>query len=140
MTKSERLRRRIIWHLRHVWQWADGDGNCWKSFDKLAAELGEPVGSVKRETRRMARDGRLKYSFATDGDGCPHGSGYFLTWGREGWTRHVPGRPEDPADDEFTWEAPNKYGIGIIGSFERSDVALRAYRARTGALQGDTDG
>lgn len=100
MTKSEKLRRRVIWHLRHVWRF-DGGGSSWTSFKELAKELKENVSSVKREVRRMSKEeygSRLTYSFLVDNEGKLHGSGYTLS---PAWEKHIPGREEDPRDDEF---------------------------------------
>ena len=98
MTKSEKIRRRIIWHLRHQWRWYDG-GNSWISFVQLAKELGITVPVVKRETRRLARSGILFHSWMFNDDAMVSGSGYFL---EPEWYLHEPNRSEDPAPDEFS--------------------------------------
>lgn len=98
MTRSEALRRRIIWHLRHVWIWGAG-GSSWSSFEKLADEIGAPVRATRREVRRLTRLGRLRYSWMVDDDCRPNGSGYFL---EPSWERHVSGREEDPQPADFS--------------------------------------
>lgn len=99
MTRSETIRRRIIWHLRFVWRFSEG-GNSWKSFEALAKELRLPIVSIKRETRRLAKAGVLSHRVAVDADGIPKGSGYFLA---PLWEQHRSGRNDDPTPDEFSW-------------------------------------
>ena len=91
-TNSSLIRERIMRHLRHEWRWSEG-GNSWQSFEALAKELLIPVRDIRREVRKMARLGRLRYSFMCNQDGVPAGSGYFI---EPAWERHVPGRAEDP--------------------------------------------
>ena len=100
MTKSEHLRRRIVWHLRHepAWRCSFNDGNTWRGWERLAADLGEPQRCVKREVRRLARSGALRYEFMINDEGYLAGAGYFLDFA---WDRHQPGREEDPAEEEF---------------------------------------
>ncbi len=95
MTKSEETRRKIVWHLRHVWRFSEG-GNSWQSFKALASELSEDVSVVKREVHRLSRMGAVRYSWMCDGDGMVAGAGYFLTLG---WEEHEAGRTSDPPDD-----------------------------------------
>lgn len=97
MTKSERLRRRIVWWLRHEWQWTEG-GNSWQGFKALAEDLRANPVAIKREVRRLARAGVLNLSFMVNGDGQVAGRGYFLAGD---WERHRTGRPEDPAPEDY---------------------------------------
>lgn len=97
MTKSEQLRRRIVWHLRHEWEWTDG-GNSWKGFAALAKELGVSLIAAKREVHRLERAGVLELQFMVNGDGQVAGRGFFLVFD---WDRHVKGRAEDPTPEEF---------------------------------------
>lgn len=115
MTKSERLRRRIIWHLRHVWIWYEG--NRWESFFALASELGETVPVIKREVHRLQRSGALNYSFMVDYDCRVYGSGYFLAGP---WTTHCPGRAEDPLPDEFEI-SPSEAAVALSILLRRSE-------------------
>lgn len=97
MTKSEQLRRRIVWHLRHEWVWCEG-GNSWQGFKALAEDLGVNLIAVKREVRRLARAGVLELQHMVNADGQVAGRGFFLVFD---WDRHVKGRAEDPTPEEF---------------------------------------
>lgn len=93
LSRSERLRRRIIVHLRTKWRFWEGDGSSWKSFAALARELREPVRCVKREVRRLHRSGVLSYGPLWNDEGLLEGRGYILT---AEWDEHQPGRAGDP--------------------------------------------
>lgn len=69
--------RRILFWLTYEWEFEGS--NSWRTFLALGLSTHRPWKKVRREVRKMAKRGVLKYGPMVDYDGNPCGGGYFFS-------------------------------------------------------------